>query len=74
MRAALVAEGFFLAAVLGLLAADLEADLDLEATGLFVEVAIKLSYHSCIASRLWGIQPLQEDSKVEDGCSFGATP
>jgi hypothetical protein len=63
-----------LAAVLGLLTGDLEADLDLEATGLFVEVAIKLRYHSCIASRLRGIQTLREDSKVEDGCSLWAKP
>jgi len=41
MRAALVAEGLFLAGVFGLFA---EA-LDATAAGLFVEVAIKLRYH-----------------------------
>ena len=45
-----MADGFFLAAVFGLLTGALEADLDLGATGLFVEVAIKLRYHP--ASRI----------------------
>lgn len=47
-----MAEGFFFVADFCLAGAGLETDLDLGATGFFVEIAMKLSYHP--ASRVGG--------------------
>lgn len=61
MRAALVAVGFFLAAGFDLARpaldfaweAVLEADFDLGAAGLLVEMAIKLRYHPASQAGRW---------------------